>query len=230
MAVVLARRFVPETTREPGHFDVIGATTATSGSVALVYAFINAADHGWGSACTIARLRRRQRSSSARSSASSAAPAAAARAVLLRSRPVSRACHDDARHRRAVPDVLPAGAVQAATSDSARSSRGWLPAAEPGDLRDLPGHSPPGRRFGTWPLITTGAVLALVSLVWLRDPPTRERTARSRRATADQRRRRRPAVHAAHGRVLAGVEPRHAGPRPACSRRRSRSAARSVSP
>jgi EmrB/QacA subfamily drug resistance transporter len=54
IAVVLfVRRFVDETARRPGRFDVVGAATATLGSVALVYAFINAPDHGWNSVGTI---------------------------------------------------------------------------------------------------------------------------------------------------------------------------------
>ncbi len=51
--IVLVRRFVDETARRPGRFDVVGAATATLGSVAAVYAFINAPDHGWDSIGTI---------------------------------------------------------------------------------------------------------------------------------------------------------------------------------
>ncbi|MCW2751183.1 MAG: major facilitator superfamily 1 [Aeromicrobium sp.] len=49
----LVRRFVDETPRRTGRFDVVGAFTATLGSVAVVYAFINAPDHGWDSVGTI---------------------------------------------------------------------------------------------------------------------------------------------------------------------------------
>jgi EmrB/QacA subfamily drug resistance transporter len=47
-------RLVTETPPKPARLDVIGALTATLGSVALVYGFISAADHGWRNACTIA--------------------------------------------------------------------------------------------------------------------------------------------------------------------------------
>ena len=53
VVLALVRRFVDETARRPGRFDVVGAATATLGSVALVYAFINAPDHGWDSVGTI---------------------------------------------------------------------------------------------------------------------------------------------------------------------------------
>ncbi|GAA3532008.1 MFS transporter [Aeromicrobium panaciterrae] len=51
--LAFARRYVVETDRRPGRFDVVGAATATLGSVALAYAFINAPDHGWDSIGTI---------------------------------------------------------------------------------------------------------------------------------------------------------------------------------
>jgi len=47
-AVAAAPRFVPETPRQPGRFDLAGALTSTAGVVALVYAFIRAAASGWG--------------------------------------------------------------------------------------------------------------------------------------------------------------------------------------
>jgi EmrB/QacA subfamily drug resistance transporter len=51
--LVLVRRVVDETDRRPGRFDVVGAVSATVGSIAAVYAFINAPEHGWSSAGTI---------------------------------------------------------------------------------------------------------------------------------------------------------------------------------
>ena len=47
VVLVLARRFVTETPRIRGRFDVVGAVTATLGSVAVVHGFISAADRGW---------------------------------------------------------------------------------------------------------------------------------------------------------------------------------------
>lgn len=47
VVLVLARRFIGETVRQPGRFDVTGALSATFGSVAIVFGFINAPTHGW---------------------------------------------------------------------------------------------------------------------------------------------------------------------------------------
>ena len=52
--LLLARRFVSETPRVRGRFDVVGAVTATVGSVSLVHGFISAADRGWTSPVTLA--------------------------------------------------------------------------------------------------------------------------------------------------------------------------------
>ena len=56
--VVLATvgRFVDETPRRPGRFDVVGAVTVTGAAVSAVYALITAPDHGWGSSTTIGLL------------------------------------------------------------------------------------------------------------------------------------------------------------------------------
>lgn len=57
LAVLLtARRFVDETPRRPGRFDVVGAVAATTGSVAIVWSLIGAPDHGWTSARTLGGL------------------------------------------------------------------------------------------------------------------------------------------------------------------------------
>ncbi|MFD8227455.1 MFS transporter [Streptomyces massasporeus] len=45
--MVLAVRFLPETERRGGRFDVAGALLATLGSTALVLGIVDAADHGW---------------------------------------------------------------------------------------------------------------------------------------------------------------------------------------
>jgi len=47
------RRYVSETPRRPGRFDVVGAVAATGGAVAVVWALIGAPEHGWDSARTI---------------------------------------------------------------------------------------------------------------------------------------------------------------------------------
>ena len=53
VVLLLARRFVTETPRMGGRFDVVGAVTATLGSVAIVHGFISAADRGWTAPLTI---------------------------------------------------------------------------------------------------------------------------------------------------------------------------------
>ena len=51
--LLLAPRFVTETQRRPGRFDVVGALTATLGAVSIVWALIGTPEHGWLSARTI---------------------------------------------------------------------------------------------------------------------------------------------------------------------------------
>ena len=48
IALAAAPRFVAETPRQPGRFDLAGALTSTRGMVSLVYGFIRAAASGWG--------------------------------------------------------------------------------------------------------------------------------------------------------------------------------------
>ncbi len=47
-------RWIKESERRPGHFDVTGALTSTAGMVLLVYGFIRAAQEGWRDALTLA--------------------------------------------------------------------------------------------------------------------------------------------------------------------------------
>ena len=53
---VLTPRFVTETPRQPGRFDLPGAVTSTTGVAALVYAFIRAASDGWGDHVALAAV------------------------------------------------------------------------------------------------------------------------------------------------------------------------------
>ncbi|MFE3517491.1 MFS transporter [Streptomyces sp. NPDC059166] len=46
-------RFIKESERHPGHFDLLGALTSTLGMVLLVYGFIRASEDGWSDALTI---------------------------------------------------------------------------------------------------------------------------------------------------------------------------------
>ena len=50
----LAPRYLPETERRPGRFDLTGAATSTLGMTALVYGFVRAASDGWGDRVTLA--------------------------------------------------------------------------------------------------------------------------------------------------------------------------------
>jgi EmrB/QacA subfamily drug resistance transporter len=48
LVALTAPRFLPESERQPGRFDLVGALTSTAGMTALVYGFIQAASNGWG--------------------------------------------------------------------------------------------------------------------------------------------------------------------------------------
>jgi EmrB/QacA subfamily drug resistance transporter len=50
----LAPRYLPETERQTGRFDLTGAAAATLGMTALVYGFVRAASDGWGERGTVA--------------------------------------------------------------------------------------------------------------------------------------------------------------------------------
>jgi EmrB/QacA subfamily drug resistance transporter len=54
LVAVAAPMFLPETARQPGHFDVAGALTSTAGMISLVYAIIRAAADGWSDPVTLA--------------------------------------------------------------------------------------------------------------------------------------------------------------------------------
>ena len=51
--IALAPRFLPETPRRSGHFDLMGAITSTLGMTSLVYGFVRAASDGWGERWTV---------------------------------------------------------------------------------------------------------------------------------------------------------------------------------
>lgn len=53
VVLALTRRYLDETVRRPGRFDVVGAISATGGAVAIVWALIQAPEHGWTSARTV---------------------------------------------------------------------------------------------------------------------------------------------------------------------------------
>ncbi len=51
--VLLAPRFIAESERNDGRFDVLGALTGTVGTVSLVYGFIRASSYGWSDILTV---------------------------------------------------------------------------------------------------------------------------------------------------------------------------------
>src|SRR5450756_712789 len=51
--IVLAPRYLPESERKRGHFDLAGAITSTLGMTALVYGFVRAASAGWSNPGTV---------------------------------------------------------------------------------------------------------------------------------------------------------------------------------
>jgi EmrB/QacA subfamily drug resistance transporter len=51
--IVIAPRFLPESTRSRGRFDLAGALCATLGVGALVYGIMHSAESGWGTAATV---------------------------------------------------------------------------------------------------------------------------------------------------------------------------------
>ncbi|QHY96058.1 putative MFS-type transporter EfpA [Streptomyces sp. S4.7] len=53
LLILLTPRFIKESEPRPGHFDVVGALTATLGMVGLVYGFIRASEEGWTDALTL---------------------------------------------------------------------------------------------------------------------------------------------------------------------------------
>jgi EmrB/QacA subfamily drug resistance transporter len=57
LAVILAApRYLPETERRPGRFDLTGAVTSTVGITAIVYGIVRSATAGWGDGLTVASL------------------------------------------------------------------------------------------------------------------------------------------------------------------------------
>ncbi|MEU9080401.1 MFS transporter [Kitasatospora sp. NPDC048538] len=53
LIAVLSPRYVRESERHPGRFDLVGALTSTAGMALLVYGFINAGSKSWGDTTTV---------------------------------------------------------------------------------------------------------------------------------------------------------------------------------
>jgi EmrB/QacA subfamily drug resistance transporter len=57
IALILGtRRYIAETPKRPGNFDVTGAVTSTLGMTALVFGIVRSAEAGWGDPLTLASL------------------------------------------------------------------------------------------------------------------------------------------------------------------------------
>jgi predicted MFS family arabinose efflux permease len=54
--LLAAPRFIAETEKRPGRFDLVGAVSSTLGMTALVYGIVHAADVGWSNMVTIGAL------------------------------------------------------------------------------------------------------------------------------------------------------------------------------
>ena len=170
LAVVLIRRFVPETARERGHFDVLGAITATVGSVALVYGFINAADHSWSSIGTVgafvvaavllgsfAGIERRARQPLLEPSLLRSRPRAAALATMTLI--VGAQFSLFFLLVQFMQRTLDFGAFESGVAFLPLSLAIFVVSRVTPALV---------ARYGPWPLIATGSTLALISLLWLR--------------------------------------------------------------
>jgi EmrB/QacA subfamily drug resistance transporter len=170
VVVMLARRFVPETPRQGGHFDILGAVTATVGSTALVYGFINAADHGWSSAATVASFVVAAALLGAFGGIERRARQPLVDPALLRSR---------SRLAALTSMTLIIGAQfsmfflivqylqRVLGFGSLESGLAFLPLTA---MIFAVSRVAPQlvARFGTWPLITVGSALVMSSLIWLR--------------------------------------------------------------
>jgi EmrB/QacA subfamily drug resistance transporter len=53
---VAAVKYIPDTGRSTGRFDLVGAVCATLGMGAVVFGIVQAADHGWGNPVTVTAL------------------------------------------------------------------------------------------------------------------------------------------------------------------------------
>ena len=231
--LLLARRFVTETARRPGRFDLVGAASATIGAVSIVWALIGAPEHGWTSVRTIGGIVARR-----------------SRPLLLLARTETRHPHPMiqphlVRNRRRVAALavmaLVIGAnlsmfflvVQyVAAGAGLRPARVRLrvPALQPRHLRDVPAHpvaDRPGRparhaddRHGR-----DGGRLRLAQ----RRRHRRHLLGLGLRPDADRRTLDRPGLHADLRRPCwAASSPSTPGRRPDCCRPRSSSAAPSA--
>ena len=151
----LAPRYLPETERRTGRFDLAGALTSTLGMTALVYGLVRAAEAGLGGRLD-ARLVRRGRAAARllRRQRAAGRPADHAAAPLLEPRAGRRLRRPHPRRRGDVLDVLLPHPVPAGRAGLQRpGGRLRLPADDPLGLRDGAGCAPDraARRRGADP-------------------------------------------------------------------------------
>ncbi len=140
IAVILAApRYLPETERRPGHFDLAGAATSTLGMTALVYGIVRSASRRAGpTAITVASIvaglgsaRDVHRQRAARRAADHAAPAVREPRALRRPRRAAPVRRRDVRHVL-LPDPVPAGRPRLQPDRGGRR----VPADDSRDVRD----------------------------------------------------------------------------------------------
>jgi len=167
--VSLAPRYLPETERHTGEFDLAGAATSTLGMTALVYGFVRAAETSWGDAVAIGSF-------------VAAAILLAAFVTIERARPPTdhaaapvhqpragrRLRGADADGRRDVRDVLLPDPVPAGRLGLQRAGGGlaFLPVTLSifSMVRVVPRLL---GRFGQQRTLLAGLVLALAGMLWL---------------------------------------------------------------
>jgi EmrB/QacA subfamily drug resistance transporter len=167
--MVLAPRVLVEPARRPGRFDLPGAVAGTLGMLSLVLGFIQAAEHGWGSASAVGSL---------------AAGVLLLVALVLVERRATQPImplHLFADRRRAVAYVnmllicaamfgtfffLTQYMQEVLGFSPLRAGLGFLPMALAmfGTVRVLPRLLP---RVGAVPILVTGAALLTVGAFWL---------------------------------------------------------------
>ena len=138
--ILLAPRYLPETERRSGRFDLTGAVTSTLGMTALVYGFVRAASDGWGDRGTLASFAAGAVLLAAFGLTETRAEQPITPLHLFAEPPALRCLRRArARHRRHVLDVLLPHAVPAGSRRLQRApGRPRLPAHDRRDVRDGP--------------------------------------------------------------------------------------------
>ena len=211
--ILLAPRFLPETERARGRFDLAGAVTSTLGMTALVYGFVRAAADGWSDRGTVASF------------AAGAVLLAAFVLIEARAEQPITPLHLFASRQRTgayAARVLVIGGMFSMFFFLTQFLQGVrrLHALEAG-FAFLPmtavmfamGRAVPrSRRASEQPPLTGGMLLAVIGIAWLsRISEGTDYFPGHRRAPRVARHRHRHGLHAAHGRRDRGRRPGDAG-------------------